>query len=762
MRLMTLLFCLLFTSLAQAQEAVPRQIIALYNSKEEATQRTTQIHRFLEMPLNHLGYDVRYFDVYAPLPPLGPEVHAIVIWFNSGTEVPDANLYLDWLDTATRQGKHLVVMENIGIGDNYRKDPAIIEKMNKILGRIGVQDTNLWQSLAYQAKISYKDPAMVEYERPYESIRPYTGTNAVGPDAVSHLKISIKEGEDTTVSDLVITSPRGGYVAEDFALFHVVEEGESKIHQWYINPFLFLKRALQSDTTPKPDITTLNGKRIFYSHIDGDGWNNISEISTYNKSHTLASEVVRKEILEPYRDFVFNVGVITADIEPQCYGTKQSASIARAMFALPNVEASSHTHSHPLYWRFFADYNAEKEKPYLPLYPRKPAHESSFLQSFLGNWRNEWDNPPEPVHYAIAPRGKYDPTEEEALRKYYTIPRNYACAPFNLKREVSDSVTALNALMPKGKKVGLIQWSGDTSPFEAALLMAREAGVYNLNGGDSRFDSEYPSYASVAPIGLRVGNEQQIYSSNSNENTYTNLWSDRFFGFRYLQTTVENTETPIRVRPFNLYFHIYSGQKPASLNAIKANLDYARTQDIIPISATNFAAIANGFYTTRFIPAGENSWKIQNRGALNTIRLDDATLKTVDYEHSNGILGQRWLQGSLYVALDPQISEPLLTIKPLEKLGKNPISSIPYQIFNRWRINNLQINNNSLTFIGHGYGNAQFQWQMPQAGTYRIAFVDQGKRLKELNVVSDAYGLLTVDTDLSSATPITVNVSKVE
>src|SRR5262249_27095960 len=115
------------------------------------------------------------------------------------------------------------------------------------------------------------------------------------------------------------------------------------------------------------------------SQIDGDGWNNVSEIPSYNKTGTLSAEVIRKEILEPYRDFAFDVGLITAETDINCYGVQNSESVARAIFALPNVEPSSHTHSHPVFWRFFSHYTLEKENPFLKLYPPRPIPTASML-----------------------------------------------------------------------------------------------------------------------------------------------------------------------------------------------------------------------------------------------------------------------------------------------------------------------------------------------------------------------------------------------
>ena len=52
-------------------EPVRREILALYDSREEPRPDQTRIHRFAEMPLNHLGLVVTYWDVNAGLPPRG-------------------------------------------------------------------------------------------------------------------------------------------------------------------------------------------------------------------------------------------------------------------------------------------------------------------------------------------------------------------------------------------------------------------------------------------------------------------------------------------------------------------------------------------------------------------------------------------------------------------------------------------------------------------------------------------------------------------
>jgi hypothetical protein len=74
-----------------------------------------------------------------------------------------------------------------------------------------------------------------------------------------------------SVSDLVVIGRAGGFVAPNYALYRGPND---RLQQWLINPFEFFRRAFATDAIPKPNTTTLSGRRIYYSHIDGDGWRN--------------------------------------------------------------------------------------------------------------------------------------------------------------------------------------------------------------------------------------------------------------------------------------------------------------------------------------------------------------------------------------------------------------------------------------------------------------------------------------------------------
>lgn len=764
---------------AWAEKPLPRTIYALYD--EEGTEiRNTNIHQFAEMPLNYLGYNLEYHNVNKPLPAFNDSVAAVILWFTPGTQIDNPDALLDWLEESFKQDKKLILFGDLGIGEKYRNEPKGLERIRKVLRHIGVEDSDKWSNITYEASIVYENPAITKLERRYGGSYPsYLHITTYGEDAESHLKIQNYDTEGIRfVSDLIITNPNGGYVSQHYVKFEIYQDNDaSKIRQWYINPFAFFSKVLNADALPKPDVTTINGKRIFYSHMDGDGWNSLTEVEGYNERKTIAADILRQEIFARYTDLPFSVSVIVDEMKVGCYGMPDSIAVAKRIFALPNVEPSSHTYSHPLYWQFFEDGDIMKEKPFLAYYPARPQTASS-IYSALSNWVKEededaWnitsDKPVDPhahTHENVAPftnsSDYLEKITQGATHDMYETPRSYACAPFDINQEIVGSVNYIQDLVPKGKKVKLVQWSGNTRPFEKALAIGRENGILNINGGDTRLDREYPSYSYVAPIGAQVGKERQIYSSNSNENTYTNLWTDRFFGFRFLTRTVNNTDTPIRISPFNVYFHTYSGTKKPSLEAIRINLDYAKTQDIIPVFTSEYAEIANAFYHTDIVPIGENQWRIDNRKSLQTIRFDHATLKTVDWKRSAGVIGQYYLQGSLYVSLDPAIDQPVIALNNLEVVDLPVKAEHPYLIKSRWKIKDLQNFNNLLTFKAEGFGTGAMQWYWPGSRTVSVKIEKDDEVLSDNDVTVGEDGLLTFDPNVDAMSMVNITITPKE
>lgn len=730
--------CLLFAVVAIICEpargetaTVPRTILGLYDSVEEE-RRWSNIHLRAEMPLNHLGLIVRYLDINQPLPNVSelPDVRGALLWANSSS-MKDPRRFLDWAEALLDSGRYLVLMGTLPFMTDATGKETSHVAINRLLGKLGIRNEWAWTSLTYNVRIVHKNPEMVEFEVPLDGVLPpYDQVLLVDPRGESHLTLRATELK-TTDSAVVVMTPLGGYIADQYA----IKETSSSI-RWIVNPFEFFRRAFATDSLPKPDVTTLTGRRIFYSHIDGDGWLNLSEVPEYRKHPTLSPEVVLKEIIEPFPDLPVTVAPIAAELDPRWHGTKKATDLARRILALPQVEAGTHTYSHPFSWEFFREDSHEKERPYLPLYS-KP------WESRVSSWVTRfWAK---------------DHSEGTKLSNYEK-PRAYAVQRYDLDLEVQGSIDFIEHLLPPGKRVRVLQWSGDTLPYEDAIRATRLAGIPNINGGDSRFDREYPSYAWVAPIGREIGRERQIYASNSNENTYTDLWTDHYFGFMHLVRTFENTESPLRLKPLNIYYHMYSGQKLSSLNAVMANLHYVRKQHVAPIFTSEYAAIAGGFYTTKITQHGPQEWAFTNRGALNTIRFDRATFRAVDFAQSVGVIGQRHLRGSLYVSLDPTHRSPVIRLHDITESDGSPIADRPYLIESRWQISGLRIHPSSFSFHAQGWGRGTMTWWVPSPGRFSVTATDQDGKELSFHTQTTSTTILHLNLDPNAQEPITISV----
>ncbi len=687
-------------------ELVPRTVLALYDGKSVTEPRLTVIHRLAEMPLNHLGLKVRYHDINRPLPPVEsiPDLRGVLVW--EALEMDDPRPFIQWAGEILDNGKRLVVVGGFGEPDPDRVSVEQERAVDLFWERLGLRSGNEWVPFTYRTKVIFRDPRIVDFERKVGGVLPgYERLIVKEGEGDSYLKVR-RANDPATDADLVVVTRKGGWVASGYAYFH--NEATDTI-QWYLNPFEFFRRALATDDLPKPDTTTLAGRRIFFSHIDGDGWNNLTEIHPYRNKGILSAEIVKREIIEAYAGLPVTVAPIAGDLDPAWHGSPRSLQVAREIFALPQVEVGVHTYSHPYDWSFFADGDPEKERPFLKLYA-KP-----------------WDGGKAKLLRVREPSGE---KSDYYYKTGYVTPRAYAVKPFSLDLEIEGAVNFINALLPPEKRAVIYQWSGDTNPFPAAIAATRKLGLYNINGGDTRLDRKYPSYGWVSPLGQQIGGELQVYASNSNENIYTDQWSEQFFGYHHLIRTLKNTETPIRVKPMGIYYHMYSGEKLASLNAVRANLDYARSQQIIPLTTSHYAAIVEGFFGTQIQKTGDRQWRVGARGALQTLRFDRALFSAVDFQRSQGVVGQYHYQGSLYVTLDKSVSNAVIALRDYEDTAGEPRSTVPYLISSNWQVWGMEREPGYFGFRTRGFGAGRMTWRVPQAGQYQLTVFHEGNEIE--------------------------------
>lgn len=722
------------------ERPVLRDVIALYDSASEGQPHLTRVHQFAEMPLNHLGYRVTYQDVAKPLPdPATLARHrAVLTWFLEPMRPETGATVVHWLEAVTGRGLRHIVLGDMAPGAPEAATPGLV----RLHERIGLGFANEYVDITFKARVVAQDKSVIGFERPLDKVLPdFPVLPAISGKVDTLLAIESPTRDGIKASTVVATSAGGGFAAQGFTIYY--EPATDRI-QWVLNPFAFFRRALGDERMPIPDATTLAGRRIYFSHIDGDGWNNLTEIEPYREQERLSAEVVAEELLIPYPDLPVSVGVIAGDMLPHLGGSSAAHAVARLIYALPQVEVASHTYSHPYNWSFFERYDraAENEAIMRAARPQVPLRER-----FVGTLAALTGREP--------PRGQYNPY----VAGTDDLPRTYLKEPFDLGKEVAGALHLAESFAPKGKRARLYQWSGDTTPFDGAIAATRQAGVRNINGGDSRFDRSFPSVAYVPPIARPSGTERQIYAGNSNENTYTNDWTGPYYGFFLLEETLKNTETPRRLKPFNVYYHMYSGEKQAALSAVKHFLDLARQSDVIPLAASEYAAIADDFFGVEMREAGKLAWEVLSRGSLQTVRFDEAAGLSLDPERSRGVLGSTRHLGSLYVSLDP--AEAIALVALTERTtGEADVAAgrFPMLVSSRWQVRDRRTEECGLAVTAQGFGTGDMTWQTRPGRAFAVS-VERGERVLSREIVrADQSGLFELSLEPDATEPLSVRL----
>ena len=159
----------------------------------------------------------------------------------------------------------------------------------------------------------------------------------------------------------------------------------------------------------------------------------------------------------------------------------------------------------------------------------------------------------------------------------------------------------------------------------------------------------HPTLTAVAPLGIPRDGHFQVYAPNQNENVYTNLWTGPFYGYERVIETFEMTETPLRLKPIDIYYHTYSASKPASLKALKKVYDWALSQPVLPLPASDYIRKVLDFNTLAIAREGDG-WRIAGGDAVRTLRIPQR-MGYPDITRSRNVLGW-WDEGKVrYVHL---------------------------------------------------------------------------------------------------------------
>ncbi|WP_459716757.1 sugar ABC transporter [Paraburkholderia sp. 2C] len=500
-----------------AIEVLPRRVLIVQDRAEDLPLDETPGVRDVATPLNYLGYDVAYANINEGLPDdVTPDRYAGVVVWLEGDEARDTAAWRRWLDARIASHVPVAFIGQFGFDAAEDEGPAL--DLVPVAG-----------PFTEPVSVVSRDPIIGFETDPKVGPRDLTGVR-VG--AASRSLLRVKSGEATL--DPVAITPWGGYALSPYTVVSLNGIGQER---WAIQPIQFFADALRLTPMPAPSVTTENGRRLFMTHVDGDGFASRAEFPGADYS----GEALYEQIFTRYK-VPMTLSVIEGEVGPKGLYPQISPrleEIARKMFALPYVEIGTHTYSHPF----------------------------------------EWENVDAQTGERID-RGGGDTAFSLNIPNY----------KFNIDREITGSIDYINSrLAPPGKKTVVLQWPGNCEPPAIVVRKVYAAGVDNINGGDTVITKSANSWTNIAPIGVAKGpGAYQVYAPNQDENVYTNDWLGPFYGFTRVLETFDMTDRPLRFKPIDIYYHMYSGTKIASLRALDQIFAAVLKQPVLPVKITDY------------------------------------------------------------------------------------------------------------------------------------------------------------------------------
>lgn len=560
------------------KNAIKREILTLVNGKRDIT--IIPAHQIGALPLEYQGYIQTLYNINKGLP--DPEhmtqYAGVVVWLSVNYKSPDK--LISWIKQLHKYNIYVAFAGSFGFGDSM------------LLQELGIETKDSEENV--QRKIIYKDSIMdFEIKSPISSETLY-----FTPPEGSKALFTYQDTNGDTSTPAAIT-PWGGYVLFDDFISEINNE-----NMWVINPFEYFKQALRLKSLPVPDPTTENGSRLFFSHIDGDGY--VSRVE-FNPQK-LSGEMIYEEILKKYK-IPHSVSFIGAEVMPNGLYPKLSKRCIRGLkkiYALPNVEPATHTFTHTFFWGKIKNGNLKPEYRLKPKgYKYSISYETKGMLDFINKNLIDKNNP---------------------------------------------------------KKAKTVFWSGDCAPRKNVLSFIYKNNILAINGGDTTINNTEPWLALVAPLGIAREEYYQIYTGEQNENVFTNDWLGPFWGFKKVVQTFKLTDKPRRFKPIDIYYHLYSGSKKASLNALRYVFDWVLKQpNIMPIFTSSYIPKVMDYYTVSMANE-DNNWLISGMKDLKTVRLETKK-QHINYDSSATTVGEKIINNRTYVALDPHQNHFISLIK---------------------------------------------------------------------------------------------------
>lgn len=316
-------------------EVMPRRVLVLYSGQEAPALNYTNAHRYLQMPLNYMGYVVDYVDVREALPPqVLPDRYAgVVVWLSGFAPAQRHKDLSRWLQERIERGMPTAIVGDWGLAP----DRALARTLGLAVPAAAPQGV---------LRVGQRD-AMMGFESEPPPMGPQSDAWVqLTPDMARQSRplLELLDAKNRSLVGGAIT-PWGGFILDPNVLYEVPGTSDAR---WIVDPFAFLQQSLRLPSLPVPDTTTENGRRLLLAHVDGDGFNSLAEFA----GSPPAAQVLLTQVFEKYR-IPQTMSIVEAEVAPHGLSPDLSPrleDIARRIFKLPHIEVASHTYTHPFLW----------------------------------------------------------------------------------------------------------------------------------------------------------------------------------------------------------------------------------------------------------------------------------------------------------------------------------------------------------------------------------------------------------------------------
>lgn len=218
-----------------AVEVVPRRILVLYDGKSEPELRYSKAARYLQMPIEHLGYVVNYTDIQKPLPEdIYPDRYVgIVSWLTDSISTEVAVRLSSWWTAKIDEGIPYAILGKL---------PAHLS--GDILERLGIAEVEA----VGQLQATTTAPMLgLEIQAPTQAVE-----EVFLPTPGSEVLQGYRDECGQALAAAAITA-RGGIVLDPFVVQVLPGIEQSR---WVVDPIAFIQRALRLAPIQVPDIST--------------------------------------------------------------------------------------------------------------------------------------------------------------------------------------------------------------------------------------------------------------------------------------------------------------------------------------------------------------------------------------------------------------------------------------------------------------------------------------------------------------------------